>query len=192
MEPVEQQRQPARRGLRRMAGGARDQRAPRPRPASAPVSATSSAIERCRRSGRSSQSAIQRGDAEQREADLEVDVAAAERRHPEQRHERAEGEHERSESTAVATSRYDRDRDQPEHRRRPRRRSRPRAGSSRRTRRTSGRAISIRSTNRPIAVITVRNIAQRAISSARRRRRLRDAAGRRTAAPGPGSGRPRT
>ena len=33
------------------------------------------------------------------------------------------------------------------------------------TRRTSGRAISIRSTNRPIALITVRNTAQRASSS---------------------------
>ncbi len=33
------------------------------------------------------------------------------------------------------------------------------------TRLTSGRAIAIRSTNRPIAIITVRNIAQRATSS---------------------------
>ena len=60
---------------------------------SAPVSETTSAIERRSRSGRSSHSAIQRGEAEQREAEHHVDVAAPERGRAEQRHERRQIEH---------------------------------------------------------------------------------------------------
>ena len=123
-----------------------------------------------------------RGDAEEREADLHVDVAAPERRHAEQRHERADVEDRAQRVDRGRDVEVDRDREQPE---------RPRATTNaietaRRlvpsTRRTSGRAIASRSTKRPIAIITVRNTSPArderaavvvAVSAMRRHRELR-------------------
>ena len=58
------------------------------------------------------------GDTEQREAQLEVDVSAAERRHPEQRDERPEIEHRAQRVVGDREVEVDGDRDQSDHRRR--------------------------------------------------------------------------
>ena len=91
--------------------------------ASAPTPASSSAIERCSRSGRSTQMRDQAATHEEREAELEVDVAAAERGHPEERHERADVEERPQRVDRGRLLEVDRDRDQPE---RPRDRERDR------------------------------------------------------------------
>ena len=103
-----------------------------------------------------------RREREQREADLQVEEAAAERRRAHQRHERADVDPRAQRELGRRAQQVERDRDQ-----RRRRAATPNATSSERrlapgTRRTSGRAIAMRSTNRPIAIITARKTTERA------------------------------
>ena len=151
------------------------------------MSASSPATERRARSGRSSQSATTAGEREQREAELEVEEAAAERRRAHQRHERAEVEGRAQRELRRREQHVDRRRDEREPAATTNAidtRAQPRPAHAR----TSGRAISIRSTNSPIAAITERKTTQRAIERAAAWRRSPRSTGSRTAAPGPGFG----
>ena len=136
--------------------------------------AASSAIERCSRSGRSSHSAIQAGEAEQREAELEVDDRAPERGHAETAARARRGRTPSAASRWRSRSRGTRGSRSARAPTRPRTRPTRRAGSTPSTRLISGRAISIRSTNSPIATITDRNISPARDQQLRRGRGRRD------------------
>ena len=175
-------------GLRRRARPRPAGRALRRRRRARPPSARSAATERCSRSRPVDPDRDRGRDDEEREAELHVDVAAAERRQPPERHERRR----RPRTSAASRSR-------PPPRGRPGSRSgratatTPNATVSARrlvpaTRRTSGRAIAIRSTNSPIATITRQEGEPLRDHERRRGRRLPRCAGSRTAAPGPAFG----
>ena len=124
------------------------------RRASAPASASSSATDRCSRSGRSTRIASPAATTNRREAQLEVEVAPAERR---DRASAARSRPRRTPSGARTPRSPSRRRPAP-RRARPRRRSRTRstrrAASVPGTRRTTGRAIDrSRSTKSPSAAI---------------------------------------
>ena len=165
MQPVERQRQPAGRGLGGVPGEPGDhqhrrrgeQRAGDRDQARRPSAAS--------RSGRSTHSAIQAATQNSAKHSSRVDDRAAERGHPEQRHQRADVEHRAQRVVGGGEVQVHGDRDQPDDRgdhQRHRDRSQARVSG---TRRASGRAISSRNTNSPIALITDRNIIHRVISS---------------------------
>ena len=132
---------------------------------SAPAVAPNSATDRLSRSGRSSHSATQRRDAEQREAQLQIEHRPPERGHPNSGTSAVDIEHRAQrvvgggDSPGTRGSRSAPATDATTNATDTFRRLVPR------TRRTSGRAISIRITNSPIAAITNTNITHRAMSS---------------------------
>ena len=152
-------------GLRRRARRRRERAAPRPRRAPRPQFGGQLGDRAVLALRAVDPERDPRGDAEQREAELEVDVAAPERRHPEQRHERADVEHRAQRVDRRREVEVDGDRDQAEHATQTTNATETARRLVPSTRRTTGRAIAIRSTNSPIDDITVRNISQRAISS---------------------------
>ena len=116
MQPVEEQRQPARGGLPGVAGRSGDRRAPRRRASTAPVTDTRATIGRRRRSGRSSHSVIHDAMQNSPKHSDHVDIGAAERGDPEQRHERPDVEHRPQRVDRGREVEVDGDRDQPDHR----------------------------------------------------------------------------
>ena len=131
----------------------------------APTPAASSATDRTRALGPVHPQRDPAGDAEEREAHLHVDVAAPERGGPEQWHQRAEVEHRAKAVLRDREVEVDGDRHQPDHRRHHEAHRERRAGWLPAPAGPRTRAIRSRIASRPIATITLRNIAQRAISS---------------------------
>ena len=163
MQPVERERETARRQLRRVTGETRDD-STAAAAANAPPVARSSAIERCGRSGRSTQiasAAASRNSAKQiarsRKPRPNAESRMSGSRSPSANAERnANRDVARTRYTGIATSAT------PE--------AMPNAIVTDRrlvpsTRRTSGRTIAIRRTKSPIAVITARNATVRAATS---------------------------
>ena len=193
VDPVERDGQPARRRLRRRGpprpGRAASRRPPRARRRTA----SSSATDRRSRSGRSTQSAS--AGRRRRTARTQSSRSRKPRPNAEARISGTmRAEVERGAQRELRRRQVDVDGDRDE-RDAPTRSTKAIVTARSRvpaTRRMTGRAIAIRSTNSPIAAITARNDDPARGDEPRRRRRLRDRRDRRTAAQAPGSARRRT
>ena len=152
-------RQAARRGLAGVADAPGHDAAPRRPPTARPGAGGELGDRAARALGPVDPQRDPGGDAEQREAQLHVDVAAPERGHAEQRHQRAEVEHRAQRVLGDREVEVDGDRDQPDHasdHEAHRVRAR-RLVPGRPADRPAGRSAS-RSASSPIATITLRNI----------------------------------